>query len=50
VVSGVIDTDDHKKFDLKVENLGEFESIYDTALTRGSGAQTELFYEKNENV
>jgi hypothetical protein len=45
VVSGVIDTADLKKFDLKYKYLGEFESMYET---RGSGAQIELFDEKNQ--
>jgi hypothetical protein len=48
VVSGVIDAANHKKFDLKVEYLNKFESIYETVLTRGSGAQIELFDEKNQ--
>jgi hypothetical protein len=46
VVSSVIDTADHKKSDLKVEYLGEYESIYEKALTRGTWAQIELFDEK----
>jgi hypothetical protein len=47
VVSGVIDTADHKKSYLKVEYLGEYESIYET---RRSWAQTELFDEKDQEV
>jgi hypothetical protein len=46
VVTGVIDTSDHQKSDLKVEYLDEFESIYKTALTRGTWAQIELLDEK----
>jgi hypothetical protein len=48
VENGVNDTADYKKSDLEVEYHGEFESIYETALTRGSGAQRELFDEKNQ--
>jgi hypothetical protein len=39
MASGVIDTTDNKKTDFKVEFVSEFESIFETALTRGSGAQ-----------
>jgi hypothetical protein len=35
---------------LKVECLGNFESIYETALTCGSGAQIEFFDEKKPEV
>jgi hypothetical protein len=44
--SGVIDTADHKKFDMEVECLGKFESIYEAVLTHGSWTQIELFHEK----
>jgi hypothetical protein len=47
VVSGVIDTADHKKIDFLVEYLREYEKICKKALTRRSGAQKELFDEKN---
>jgi hypothetical protein len=47
LVSGVIDTTDHKKSDLKVEYLGEYAYIYKTALTCGALAEIELFAEKN---
>jgi hypothetical protein len=33
---------------LKVEYLGEFEFIFETAPTRGSGAEIELIDEKTE--
>jgi hypothetical protein len=46
VVSGVIDTADHKKIDFKVEYLREYEAICKKALTRGPRAQRELFDEK----
>jgi hypothetical protein len=35
-----------KKSEFKVVYLGEYESMYETALTRGSWAQIELFDEK----
>jgi hypothetical protein len=44
-VSGVIDTADHKKSELTDGYLDGFEPKYETALTCGSGAQTELFDE-----
>jgi hypothetical protein len=44
VVSGVIDTTDHKKIDF--EYLFEYKAICKKALTRGSRAQMELFDEK----
>jgi hypothetical protein len=47
LVSDVIDTADHKKIDFIVEYLREFEAICKKALARGSGAQMELFDEKN---
>jgi hypothetical protein len=47
VVSGVIDSADHKKIDLIGEYLSEYETICKKALTRGSRAQMELFDEKN---
>jgi hypothetical protein len=47
LVSGVIDTADHKKIDIIVEYLREYEAICKKALTRGSRAQMELFDEKN---
>jgi hypothetical protein len=46
-LSGVIDTDDHKKIDFIVEYLREYEAMCKKALTRGSRAQMELFDEKN---
>jgi hypothetical protein len=48
VVSGVIDTADLKKVDFIVEYLREYEAICKKALTRVSGAQMELFDEKNQ--
>jgi hypothetical protein len=48
LVSGVIDTADHKIGDIKGEFLGEFESISKKALTHKTVAQMELFYEKNQ--
>jgi hypothetical protein len=48
VVSGVINTADHKKIDFIVEYFREYEAIYKKALARGSGAQMELFDEKNQ--
>jgi hypothetical protein len=42
---GIIDTEDHKIGDFKVAYLGEFKFIFKT--TCGSGAQRELFDEKN---
>jgi hypothetical protein len=50
LVSGVIDTADHKKIDFKVEYLREYEAICKKALTRGSRAQMELFDEKKPEV
>jgi hypothetical protein len=44
-----IDTALLKKSDLKVEYLGELESMYETALTSGSGAQIELLEKKPES-
>jgi hypothetical protein len=46
LVSGVINTVDHKKIDCIVEYLREYEAICKKALTRGSRAQVELFDEK----
>jgi hypothetical protein len=46
VVSGVIDTADHKKIDFIIEYLCEYEAICKKALTRVSGAQMELYDEK----
>jgi hypothetical protein len=46
LVSGVIDTADHKKFDFIVEYFCEYEAICNKALTRGSMAQMELFDKK----
>jgi hypothetical protein len=37
----------HKKDDFIVEFLGEFKSIIENAFSRGSGAQMEVFDEKN---
>jgi hypothetical protein len=37
-----------KNADLKVEYLGEIELIIETALTRGSGAQVDLYDEKSQ--
>jgi hypothetical protein len=48
LVSGVIDTADHKKVDFIVEYLREYEAICKKVLTRGSRAQMELFDEKNQ--
>jgi hypothetical protein len=50
VVSGVIDTADHKKIDFIVEYLCEFEAICKKALARGSGAQMGLFDELKPEV
>jgi hypothetical protein len=50
MVSGVIDTTDHKKIDFIVEYLRKFEAICKKALARGSGAQMELFDEKNRRL
>jgi hypothetical protein len=44
VVSGVIDTADHQKSGF----LREYVAICNKALTRVSGAQMELFDEKNQ--
>jgi hypothetical protein len=41
-------TGDHKKSYLKVEYLGEFESMYETALILGSVAQIEFDANKPE--
>jgi hypothetical protein len=43
-----VDTADHKISYLKVEYLGEFESLLETALICRLGAQIELFGEKNQ--
>jgi hypothetical protein len=43
LVSDVIDTADHKKFDFIDEYLCEYEAICKMALTRGSRAQMEFF-------
>jgi hypothetical protein len=43
-------TADHKSVEFIVKYLGEFESIFKKALTRGSGAQLELFNEKIPEV
>jgi hypothetical protein len=48
LVSGVIDTADHKKIDLIVEYLREYEAICKKALIRGSRAQMELFDEERK--
>jgi hypothetical protein len=48
VVSGVIDTADHKKIDFIVEYLREYKATCKKALTLGSRAQMELFDEKNQ--
>jgi hypothetical protein len=50
LVGCIDDTADHKKFDLKVEYLREFESIYKTALTWRSGAKKELIDGKKLEV
>jgi hypothetical protein len=47
LISGVNDTNDHKKIDFIVEYLHEYEVKCEKALTRGSRAQMELFDEKN---
>jgi hypothetical protein len=51
VVSNATETSDHKKTGLKVEYLGKFEYMYETALTCGSGPrwQMELFDEKSRD-
>jgi sulfatase maturation enzyme AslB (radical SAM superfamily) len=46
LVSGGIETADHKTGDFIVEYLGELEFIFKKGLARGSGTQTELFDEK----
>jgi hypothetical protein len=48
VVSGVIDTADTKKVDFIVKYLCKYEAMCKKALTRVSGAQMELFDEKNQ--
>jgi hypothetical protein len=47
LVSGVIDTAEHKKIDFIVEYLREYEVICKKALPCGARAQMELFDEKN---
>jgi hypothetical protein len=46
-VNSVIDTPDHKKIVFIVEYIREYEAISKKAYNRGSGAQMELFDEKN---
>jgi hypothetical protein len=48
LVSGVLDTAHHRRF--LVEFLGEYESIFEKALTCVSCAQMELFDEKKPEV
>jgi hypothetical protein len=48
LVSGVIDTADHKKFDFIVEYLREYEAICKKALTRGSRARWSCLMKKPE--
>jgi hypothetical protein len=43
-----MDNADHQTNDFIVEYLREYEAICKKALTRVSGAQMELFYEKNQ--
>jgi hypothetical protein len=50
MVSGVIDTAHHKIGDFKVDFLGEYESIFNRASTRGSVSQEELSDVKNQRL
>jgi hypothetical protein len=50
LVSDVTDTADHKIGDIKVDFLGEFESICKKALARISVAQVEMFDGKNQKI
>jgi hypothetical protein len=45
-VSGVINTDDHKKIDFIVKYLRKYKVTCKKALTRGSRAHMELYDEK----
>jgi hypothetical protein len=50
VFSGGINTANHKIGYFKVDFLGEYESLFKKALTRGSVSQEEMFYFKKTEV